>query len=307
MLRGRKKRSVGKENNPVVGNEQERTRSSRQSEKRYGTDNLNPTNNPDIRYEREIVDIPDNKYVEMYNHFGSTKNYDVAGYIIGYGVMLDFSGKHWGDTRSTFRQVDHRDVQEVLDDRGNNGFNAMIDMIGNGNIRLMPEVGGINLAIKPNATQMNVLRDYINNFRGEIVVDIDKVGGDTIHSFEYTKGTSSSKIISDIKAYFDEGIVPEQKAKDETDIRQFLYERAEITEDEVISQSKKAMAAELTRLRELLKMQGRESHGTVFTKSSVDLVAAELIREADSRLTKAYLVIKLAVNHIFKKCSPNFY
>ena len=85
------------------------------------------------------------------------------------------------------------------------------------------------------------------------------------------------------------------------------HERAEITEDEVISQSKKAMAAELTRLRELLKMQGKESHGTVFTKSSVDLVAAELIREADSRLTKAYLVIKLAVNHIFKKCSPNFY
>ena len=63
----------------------------------------------------------------------------------------------------------------------------------------------------------------------------------------------------------------------------------------------------MTRLRELLKMQGRESHGTVFTKSSVDLVAAELIEKADSGLTKAYLVIELAVNHIFKKCSPNFY
>ena len=66
-------------------------------------------------------------------------------------------------------------------------------------------------------------------------------------------------------------------------------ERVEITEDEVISQSKRAMAAELTRLRELLKMQGRESHGTLFTKSSVDLVAAELIEKADSRLTKAEL------------------
>lgn len=173
--------------------------------------------------EREIVDISNNDYVKMYHHFGSTKNYDVAGYMLGNGVMLDFSGKHWGDDYSTSRQVDHRDVQEVLDDRGNNGINAMIDMIGNGNIRLMPEVGGINLAVKPNSTQMSQLRGYINHFRGEVVVDIDKVGGDTIHSFEYTKGTSSSKILADIKAYFDEGIVPEQKAKDETDIRQFRY------------------------------------------------------------------------------------
>ena len=173
--------------------------------------------------ERNIVDIPNNKYVEMYNHFGSTKNYDVAGYMLGNGVMLDFSGKHWGDDYSTFRQVDHRDVQEVLDDRGNNGVNAMIDMIGNGNIRLMPEVGGINLAVKPNATQMSVLRGYINHFKGEVVIDIDKVGGDTIHSFSYTRGTSSSKVLSDLKAYFDEGIVPEQKDSDETDIRQFLF------------------------------------------------------------------------------------
>lgn len=173
--------------------------------------------------DRKIVEIPNHKYVEMYNHFGSTKNYDVAGYMLGNGVMLDFSGKHWGDDYSTSRQVDHRDVQEVLDDRGNNGVNAMIDMIGNGNIRLMPEVGGINLAAKPNATQMSVLRGYINHFKGEVVIDIDKVGGDTIHSFSYTRGTSSSKILSDIKAYFDEGIVPEQKASDETDIHQFLY------------------------------------------------------------------------------------
>ena len=173
--------------------------------------------------DRKIVDIPNNKYAEMYHHFGSTKNYDVAGYMLGNGIMLDFSGKHWGDDYSTSRQVDHRDVQEVLDDRGNNGVNAMIDMIGNGNIRLMPEVGGINLAVKPNATQMSVLRGYINHFKGEVVIDIDKVGGDTIHSFTYTRGTSSSKILSDLKAYFDEGIVPEQKASDETDIHQFLY------------------------------------------------------------------------------------
>ena len=177
-----------------------------------------------VKYsDRVVTEIPSADYREMCDHFGTTKNYDVAGYMLQNGVMLDFSGKHWGDDYSTSRQVDHRDIQETLDDRGNNGVNAMIDMIGNGNIRLMPEVGGINLAVKPNATQMSTLRGYINHFRGEVVIDIDKVGGDTIHSWEYTKGTSSAKILADIKAYFDEGIVPKQKAEGETDIRQFLY------------------------------------------------------------------------------------
>lgn len=178
-----------------------------------------------VKYsDREVAEISNADYREMYDHFGATKNYDVAGYMLQNGVMLDFSGKHWGDDYSTSRQVDHRDIQEVLGNRGsNNGVNAMIDMIGNGNIRLMPEVGGINLAVKPNATQMSQLRGYINHFRGEVEIDIDAVGGDTIHSFSYTRGTSSTKILADIKAYFDEGIVPKQKAEGETDIRQFLY------------------------------------------------------------------------------------
>ena len=173
---------------------------------------------------RNVEPIENNDYVKMYHHFGSTKNYDVAGYMLGNGVMLDFSGKHWGDDYSTSRQVDHRDIQEVLGNRGsNNGINAMIDMLGDGNIRLMPEVGGINLAVKPNDAQMSQLRGYINHFKGEVEVDIDRVGGDTIHSFSYTRGTSSSKVLADIKAYFDAGIVPAQKAEGETDIRQFLY------------------------------------------------------------------------------------
>lgn len=222
--------------------------------------------------DRKIVEIPNNKYVEMYHHFGSTKNYDVAGYMLGNGVMLDFSGKHWGDDYSTSRQVDHRDVQEVLDDRGNNGVNAMIDMIGNGNIRLMPEVGGINLAVKPNATQMSQLRGYINHFKGEIVVDIDKVGGDTIHSFTYTRGTSSTKILSDIKAYFDEGIVPQQKAKDETDIREFLYSDRD-SEGNKLSDAQKDFFKDSKARDEngnlLVVYHGTGSEFTVFDKAKI--------------------------------------
>ena len=201
-----------------------RTINAKSSDKSIAQDDDSVNRDTEKNSLRNVEPIETADYVKMYHHFGSTKNYDVAGYILGNGMMLDFSGKHWGDDYSTSRQVDHRDIQETLGNRGsNNGVNAMIDMIGNGNIRLMPEVGGINLAVKPNATQMSQLRGYINHFKGEVEIDIDEVGGDTIHSFNYTRGTSSAKILADIKAYFDEGIVPQKKDEGETNIRQFLY------------------------------------------------------------------------------------
>ena len=78
----------------------------------------------------------------------------------------------------------------------------MIDMIANGNIRLMPEDGGINLAVEPTKNQRTVLRRYIEHFKGECVVDIDAVGGDTVQSFTYEKGTSADRILKDIDNYF---------------------------------------------------------------------------------------------------------
>lgn len=161
---------------------------------------------------RDVESIPFSEYDKMEKHFGTTKNYDVAGYLLIDGEMLDFSGKHWGDPTSTTRQVDHRDIQEVLDGRGNNGVNAMIDMISNRNIRLMPETGGINLAHAPNGYQEKVLRGYINHFRGEVIVDVDAFGGDTIESFRYNRGTSSERILNDIRDYFNKGIKPEKQS-----------------------------------------------------------------------------------------------
>lgn len=166
----------------------------------------------------KVSEIKASQYQDMVNHFGMTRNFDVAGYMLGNGAMLDFSGKHWGDDYSTSRQVDHRDIQEVLESE-NNGVDVMVNMIANGNIRLMPETGGINLAVMPNETQINRLKDYIRHFKGEVIVDIDAVGGDTIHSFTYNRETNPAAVIRDIKAYFEDGTIPQAQP----DYRQFLY------------------------------------------------------------------------------------
>ncbi len=64
--------------------------------------------------DRDIEPITELEYKNLEKHFGTTVNFRVAGYLLTNGKLLDFSGKHWGDTASRTRQVDHRDVQEVL-------------------------------------------------------------------------------------------------------------------------------------------------------------------------------------------------
>ena len=158
---------------------------------------------------RRVNEISEDTYDRMKKHFGTTYNYNVAGYMLNDGTMLDFSGKHWGDTTSRTRQVDHRDISEVLLDN-NNGVTSMVDMIGNGNIRLEPEIGGINLAVAPNDKQKEVLRKYIRHHLlsgdGEIVVDFDEKGGDTVYTMTYEVGDADAdKILEDIDNYFKNG------------------------------------------------------------------------------------------------------
>ena len=151
------------------------------------------------------ADIDESAYTEMKEHFGTTNKYNVAGYMLKDGSMLDFSGKHWGDPTSTYRQVDHRDIQEVLPDE-NNGVDSMVRMIANGNIRLMPENGGINLSQAPTLEQTEVLKRYIRyhltHEDREVVVDFDEPGKDTVYTLMYDDTANESKILDDIRNYF---------------------------------------------------------------------------------------------------------
>ena len=160
--------------------------------------------NEDEQFSEKITELTSEDDNKLKKFFGTTGNYNVAGYMLKNGTMLDFSGKHWGDTSSTFRQVDHRDIWEVWENPDRDGTDEMVNMIANGNIRLIPETGGINLAVAPSKNQRVVLRRYIEYMSRKegIVVDIDKVGGDTIKSFTYDKGVSADRVMRDIDNYF---------------------------------------------------------------------------------------------------------
>lgn len=130
--------------------------------------------------------VSDSEYEEMKKHFGTTDNFNVAGYMLKDGTMLDFSGKHWGNTRSKTRQVEHYDINEVLEELS--GKEAQYAMVQSGNIRLKPEVGGINLSQEPTDGQSSSLEKYIRHFDGEVVVDFDNDAGKTVRYQEGKAG-----------------------------------------------------------------------------------------------------------------------
>ncbi len=158
--------------------------------------------NVNEKFSREVKDAEE--------HFGTTYKIKEAGYICTDGKMLDFSGRHEG-APGGYRTVDHRDITDALgEDYGDGDYSGgMVKFMSEGNIRVSPEIGGINLSVAPNKSQRSTLDRYISSFRGEVVLDIDNTNGDTVASVEYPKYTHSSVVLKDIDDYFNKGKVPE--------------------------------------------------------------------------------------------------
>ncbi len=143
-------------------------------------------------------------------YFGRTFSWNETGYLLTDGKKLDFSGRHEGGPGG-YRTVDHRDVRDALgEDYGGDDYSgSMVQFMAEGNIRISPESGGINLSTMPTKAQMEALDDFISKERGEVVLDIDTTDGRTVASVEYPRGTRSSKVLADIARYFENGTVPE--------------------------------------------------------------------------------------------------
>lgn len=156
--------------------------------------------------EQEAVDL-----------FGHTYKWAETGYVLPDGSRLDFSGRHEG-ARGGNRTVDHRDIAQIEAYEELSGNDAMIDFMKRGNIRIKPEVNGINLSVRPTKAQENTLSDFISRERGEITLDIDNENGDIVVSVEYPRGTHANKILQDIRNYFENGTKPTV-----SEIQQFRY------------------------------------------------------------------------------------
>ena len=175
-------------------------------------DNVKPTSDPDIRYSLTEYTAEEKKAHNkaVLDHFGRTYKWAETGYLLLDGTKLDLSGKHEG-APGGYRTVDHRDITAALgDDYGGGDYSgSLIQFMSEGNIRISPESNGINLSVKPTKAQEQALSDFISKNRGEVMLDIDDMDGYTVVSVEYPRGTYYTKVLNDIREWFDNGKKPE--------------------------------------------------------------------------------------------------
>nr|DAH52085.1 MAG TPA: hypothetical protein [Caudoviricetes sp.] len=206
-------------------------------------------------------------------YFGHTYKWSETGYILTNGKKLDFSGRHEGGPGG-YRTVDHRDIRDALgDDYGGSDYSgSMVQFMSEGNIRISPESGGINLSVMPTKNQLDSLSDFISHNRGEVILDLDTPDGQTVSSTEYPRGTHANKVLSDIKAYFEDGTTPQVSS-----LAQFLSLKG--TEN---AQELAALKRENETLRQRVdywKGQTRRSEGVRTDSRSVQQAAKKLVKD----------------------------
>jgi hypothetical protein len=135
-------------------------------------------------------------------YYGVTEDYNLAGYLTTNGKFLDFS------EGQGMRTLDHRGINQVIDIEDRKSINDEMNLFMNyGNIRIIS--GGIDLIKEPNLLQRQALRDFIDYYDGEIMVDYTNEEGKTVGSTVYGMGTDSERILNDISSYFRTYEVPE--------------------------------------------------------------------------------------------------
>lgn len=221
-------------------------------------------------------------------YFGHTYKWSETGYILTNGKKLDFSGRHEGGPGG-YRTVDHRDIRDALgDDYGGSDYSgSMVQFMSEGNIRISPESGGINLSVMPTKNQLDSLSDFISHNRGEVILDLDTPDGQTVSSTEYPRGTHANKVLADIKAYFEDGTTPQVSS-----LAQFLSLKGTENAQEIA-----AIKRENETLRQRVdywKGQTRRSDGVRTDSKSVEKAAKELTRRYGAEIDGSEIAGDLA-------------
>lgn len=248
-------------------------------------DNPNPTSDPDIRFSLKAYSEAEKKdHVKSAKEFfGKTYSWNETGYITTDGTKLDFSGRHDGGPGG-YRTVDHRDIRDALglDYGGDDYSGAMVQFMGEGNIRISPESGGINLSVMPTKAQFDSLADFISKNRGEVILDLDDANGNTVSSTEYPKGTHSSKVINDIKAYFENGTTPYV-----SELEKFRYQLKNTAEVEREARELKKERNALAKQNEALKQRVQELKGEMRISKEPSVVARD-VKKLGQNLIREY-------------------
>lgn len=131
--------------------------------------------------------------------FGTTDRFERAGYILPDGRMLNFA------QNDGTRDTDHR---EILDAFGpaevSNGTEALNEFLADGNVRVMAEAPGVDIAAKtpPTEQQLKQIRAMVEQLGSEkrrFTLDISTTDGRVAASKEYSGKVDADKVVREIR------------------------------------------------------------------------------------------------------------
>ena len=154
--------------------------------------------------------------------FGTTDHFERAGYILPDGRMLDFA------QNDSTRDTDHREILDVFGPAEvPNGTEALNEFLADGNVRVMAEAPGVDIAAKTPPTeqqlrQIHAMVEQLGSEKRRFTLDISTTDGRVAASKEYSGKVDADKVVREIREYYKTGELPA-----ESELARFHYQRAE--------------------------------------------------------------------------------
>ena len=154
--------------------------------------------------------------------FGTTEDFNRAGYILPDGQMLNFAQSE------RTRDTDHREIMNVFGPAEvKTGTEALNEFLLDGNVRVMAEGPGIDLSADtaPTAQQLEQIRrmaQELGGARRQFTLDISTADGRVAASKEYSGRVDADRVVREIRDYYRTGELAQ-----ESDLAKFRYQLAE--------------------------------------------------------------------------------
>ena len=213
--------------------------------------------------------------------FGYTDDFQTAGYLLPDGKLLDFStdeGKRIGS-----RDRDHREISDVYE--YTDGTAALNRFLADGNVRIMAETPGIDIPadVEPTAEQYSEIKRFVREYSGKrkFMVDISNQNGSNAGTYTYEGRVNADRVVNDIKYFYQNGEVREQ-----SEVSRFLYSDRDPDAgkmNRILQKQNAELRDTVEYLRELVRLQGKVTDGTVYTWGSVEAAARRLMNGAGAK------------------------
>ena len=216
--------------------------------------------------------------------FGTTSEFERAGYILPDGQMLDFA------RNDKTRDTDHREIMSVFGPAEvSEGTDALNEFLADGNVRVMAEAPGVDLAADkaPTAAQLEQIREMAGSLGSEqrkFTLDISTTDGRVAASKEYSGRIDADRVVREIRDYYKTGELPA-----ESSLARFRYQlaaKAEQAERDARKntqrQASRAIADNSAAMETLAQMMG-VTHSVRISQDSIDGLAVRWTKANGSR------------------------